>query len=144
MASLTPADFNADVVDEFRAKGGYVDGLLADFRLILVFITSVLGPAWKQRPAVGLFHASGDGALDDYCLEWRVEANHPAWYYNLKRHARVTVELGTERFWALAEELEPEARSLVWPTIVERSPAAGEFQRAIARTIPVFVLTREE
>jgi hypothetical protein len=31
----------------------------------------------------------------------------------------------------------------VWPTIVEQSPAAGEFQRAITRIIPVFVLSRE-
>jgi hypothetical protein len=44
----------------------------------------------------------------------------------------------------VAEELDSEARSLVWPTIVEQSPAAGEFQRAITRIIPVFVLTREE
>ena len=52
---------------------------------------------------------------------------HPAWYYNLKAHPKVTVELGTERFRVVAEELDSEARSLVWPTIVEQSPAAGEF-----------------
>jgi hypothetical protein len=69
---------------------------------------------------------------------------HPAWYYNLKAHPEVTVELGNERFLVVAEELDCEARSSVWPTIVEQSPAAGEFQRAITRSIPVFVLTRED
>ena len=53
---------------------------------------------------------------------------HPAWYYNLKSHPRMTVELGTDTFHVVAEELDTEARSFVWPTIVEQSPAAGEFQ----------------
>ena len=141
MAGLTPADFNANVVDEFRAKGGYVDGTLADFRLILVHHVGARSGIERVQPLV--YFPRSDG-------RWMIVASnggsstHPAWYYNLKRQARVTVELGTERFWVLAEELDPEARSLVWPTIVERSPAAGEFQRAITRTIPVFVLTREE
>jgi deazaflavin-dependent oxidoreductase (nitroreductase family) len=141
MAGHTPADFNTDVVDEFRAKGGYVDGSFADFRLILVHHVGARSGIERVQPLV--YFARSDG-------RWMIIASnggsitHPAWYYNLKRHARVTVEVGTERFWVLAEELDPEARSLVWPTIVERSPAAGEFQRAITRTIPVFVLTREE
>jgi deazaflavin-dependent oxidoreductase (nitroreductase family) len=70
--------------------------------------------------------------------------SHPAWYYNLRAHPEVVVELGNERFRVVAEELDFEARSSVWPTIVEQSPAAGEFQRAITRSIPVFVLTRED
>jgi len=69
---------------------------------------------------------------------------HPAWYYNLKAHPKVTVELGTDMFRVVAEELDCEARSLVWPTIVEQSPAAGEFQRTVTRSIPVFVLIRED
>jgi hypothetical protein len=44
----------------------------------------------------------------------------------------------------MAEELDAEARCSVWPTIVEQSPAAGQFQRTTPRTIPVFMLTREE
>ena len=140
MAGLTPTEYNANVVDEFRANGGYVDGTLADFRLILVHHVGARSGIERVQPLV--YFPRSDG-------RWMIVASnggsstHPAWYYNLKRQARVTVELGTEKFWVLAEELEPEARSLVWPTIVEQSPAAGEFQRAITRTIPVFVLTRE-
>ena len=58
---------------------------------------------------------------------------HPAWYYNLKAHPRVTAELGTETIQVVAEELNSEARALVWPAIVRQSPVAGEFQRAITR-----------
>ena len=30
---------------------------------------------------------------------------HPDWYYNLKAHPRITVEVGTQTFTVLAEEL---------------------------------------
>jgi deazaflavin-dependent oxidoreductase (nitroreductase family) len=140
MASFSPAEFNVAVVEEFRAKGGHVDGALADFPLMLVHHIGARSGVERVVPLV--YFARGDG-------RWMIVASnggscaHPAWYYNLKSHPRVSVELGTETFRVVAEELDSDARSLVWPTIVEQSPAAGEFQRAITRIIPVFVLTRE-
>jgi deazaflavin-dependent oxidoreductase (nitroreductase family) len=141
MASPSPGEFNAKVVEEFRAKGGNVNGPLADFTLLLVHHVGARSGVERVVPLV--YFARSDG-------RWMIIASnggsrtHPAWYYNLKRHPRVTVELGTKTFRVVAEELDSEARSLVWPTIVEQSPAAGEFQKAITRTIPVFVLTPEE
>ena len=141
MASFSPAEFNVKVVEEFRAKGGYVDGTLADFPLILVHHIGARSGVERVVPLVYL--ATSDG-------RWMIVASnggsctHPAWYYNLKFHPRVTVELGAETFHVVAEELDSDTRSSVWPTIVEQSPAAGEFQRAITRIIPVFVLTRQE
>lgn len=140
MSNLTPTEFNANVVGEFRANGGYVNGDLADFRLLLVHHVGARSGMERVVPLV--YFARSDG-------RWMIVASnggssrHPAWYYNLKRRPLVTVEIGTQRFRVVAEELGSEERSLVWPTIVEQSPAAGEFQKAITRTIPVFVLTRE-
>src|SRR5580704_7548689 len=141
MASRNPVEFNAAVAEGFRARGGYVTGPLADFTLILVHHIGARSGVERVVPLV--YFARSD-------RRWMIVASnggscsHPAWYYNLKAHPEVTVELGTERFRVVAEELDAEARSLVWPTIVEQSPAAGEFQGAITRRIPVFVLTREE
>jgi deazaflavin-dependent oxidoreductase (nitroreductase family) len=36
---------------------------------------------------------------------------HPVWYYNLKAHPTVTVEVGTQAFMVLAEELGGTARA---------------------------------
>jgi deazaflavin-dependent oxidoreductase (nitroreductase family) len=141
MLSLNPAEFNAKVVEEFRAKGGYVSGALAGFPLILVHHIGVRTGVERVVPLV--YFARSDG-------RWMIIASnggscsHPAWYYNLKFHPRVKVEVGTETLHVVAEELDSEARSLVWRTIVEQSPAAGKFQRAITRRIPVLLLTREE
>jgi deazaflavin-dependent oxidoreductase (nitroreductase family) len=68
----------------------------------------------------------------------------PAWYHNLKASPNITVEVGTETFQVVAKELDREERTLVWPWIVAESPAAGRFQGQTSRTIPVFMLTRED
>jgi hypothetical protein len=51
---------------------------------------------------------------------------------------------GTQTFPVLAEELDDTARSELWPKLVTRHPAVGEFQSRITRQIPVFMLTRQE
>jgi deazaflavin-dependent oxidoreductase (nitroreductase family) len=141
MASLDRVEFNAEVVEEFRARGGYVKGPLAEFPLILVHHIGALSGVERVVPLV--YFTRWDGSLMIIASNGG-SCTHPAWYYNLRAHPEVAVELGNERFRVVAEELDYEARSSVWPTIVEQSPAAGEFQRAITRSIPVFVLTRED
>jgi hypothetical protein len=53
-------------------------------------------------------------------------------------------EAGTRTLWALAEELDDDARAGLWPKLIAESPAIGEFQAKTRRQIPVFVLTPEE
>ena len=67
---------------------------------------------------------------------------HPDWYHNLKAHPRVEVELGTETFAALADELDGEARDRVWAELVAEAPTLGLYQSMTTRRIPVFLLTR--
>jgi deazaflavin-dependent oxidoreductase (nitroreductase family) len=141
MDVLSSADFNDTVIAEFRARGGTVTFPLADLPLILVHHIGARSGAERVVPLV--YFALPDG-------RWLIIASnggshtHPAWYYNLRSNPRVTVELGTETFRVVAQELHGAPRSLVWPTIVAQSPAAGRFQRGTFRTIPVFMLTRDE
>ena len=67
---------------------------------------------------------------------------HPDWYYNLKANPRVKVEVGTQTFTVLAEELDGTARAGLWPKLVAQYPSIGEHQARTARQIPVFMLTR--
>jgi deazaflavin-dependent oxidoreductase (nitroreductase family) len=66
---------------------------------------------------------------------------HPDWYHNLKANPRITVELGTQTFTVLAEELDKTARAELWPKLVTGAPSVGEFQSRVRRQIPVFMLT---
>ena len=51
---------------------------------------------------------------------------HPDWYYNLRAHPRITVEVGTQTFPVLAQELDDTARAELWPKLVAQSlPSAN-------------------
>ncbi len=69
---------------------------------------------------------------------------HPDWYYNLKAHPRITVEVGSQTFTVLAEELGHATRAELWPKLVAETPALGEFQAKTTRQIPVVMLTRQD
>jgi len=69
---------------------------------------------------------------------------HPVWYYNLKANPRITVEVGTQTFTVLAEELDGTVRAELWPKLVAEYPSIGEYQARTARQIPVFMLTRQD
>ncbi len=70
---------------------------------------------------------------------------HPAWYHNLKANPKVAVELGTETFRVVAKELDDEDALL--GVADDRGGVAGGWTSSRGgplRTIPVFMLTRED
>ena len=66
------------------------------------------------------------------------------WYYNLKAHPKISLEVGTQTLTVLAEELGHAARAELWPKLVAETPALGEFQAKATRQIPVVMLTRQD
>ena len=135
---MRPADFDAAVIGEFRARGGRVGGSLADTPLLLLGTTGArtgrprITPLAYHREADRLYViASAGGAPAD-----------PAWYLNLRGHPIVTVEVGTERFEATATVLAGEDRDRAFAAIVADSPTTGEYQAMTERTIPVVALDR--
>ncbi len=140
MDSTSAAEFNAEIVAEFRAGGGRVSGPLAGTPLMLVHhigarsgIERVVPLAYLPQPDGKFVIIASDGG----------SPRHPAWYYNLKANPKIRVEVGMQTFLVVAEEADNAARSALWPTIVDQAPAAGKFQEMTTRTIPVFILTRE-
>ena len=69
---------------------------------------------------------------------------HPDWYYNLKANPRINVEVGTQAFTVLAQELDDTARAGLWPTLVAEGSFLGTYQAGTTRQIPVFMLTRAD
>jgi deazaflavin-dependent oxidoreductase (nitroreductase family) len=65
------------------------------------------------------------------------QESHPAWYLNMKANPRVTVQLGRERFDAVAEEVPEEEREALWEKIVEINHHQGEYLASTQRRIPL-------
>ncbi len=68
---------------------------------------------------------------------------HPAWYFNLKAHSRIEVEMGTERFQADVVELPEAEAERTREGLVRTEPQFAKSVAAAApRAIPVFRVTR--
>ena len=131
-------DYNAKIIEEFRANQGRVGGPWAGTTLMLVHhigaksgIERILPlGCFRQRDGRFVIVASNGGS-----------PAHPDWYYNLKANPRITVEVGSQTLTVLAEELDGTARAGLWPKLVAQYPTVGEHQAKTARQIPVFMLT---
>jgi deazaflavin-dependent oxidoreductase (nitroreductase family) len=131
--------YNAKVIEEFRANAGRVGGPLADTSILLLHHIGARTGTERVTPVAYTRHhgdrlvivASNGGSPTD-----------PSWSHNLRAHPTVDVEVGSERFTVLAQELTGAARAELWPSLVAAAPAVGAFQAATTRRIPVFALRR--
>jgi deazaflavin-dependent oxidoreductase (nitroreductase family) len=143
MANSVPGganDFNTDIIEEFRANEGRVGGPMAGATVILIHHIGARSGIERVTPLACSPQGNGRFVI--------VAANggsptHPDWYYNLKANPRIKVEVGTQTFAVLAEELDDTARAELWPKVVAESPAVGEFQTRTTRQIPMFLLARQ-
>jgi len=144
MANSVPGgahDYNTKIIEEFRANEGRVGGPWAGSTLILIHHIGAKSGIERVSP-LGYF-PQGQGRFAIVASNGG-SPTHPDWYYNLKASPRITVEVGTQTFTVLAEELDDTTRAELWPKLVAQTPAVGEFQAKATRQIPVLMLTRQD
>ena len=136
--SPSPAEFNAQIIDEFRANEGRVGGQFEGMSLLLLHHTGARSATRYVNP---LAYQADDGRYVVFASKGGAPAN-PAWYYNLMAHPDTTIEVGAETIPVHAEAASGDERERLFRTQVERVPAFGEYeQKAGGRTIPVIVLS---
>jgi deazaflavin-dependent oxidoreductase (nitroreductase family) len=70
--------------------------------------------------------------------------SHPAWYLNMQANSAVNVQMGKERYRAIAEDVADEEREALWLKIVELNKHQGEYLAMAERKIPLVWLRRQE
>ena len=135
---MDAAEFNAAVIEEFRDNDGVVGGALADTPLLL--LQSVGARTGLPRTTPLAYRREGERL---YVLASKGGApTHPGWYRNVRAHPAVTVEVGTERFEAIATLLQGAERERVFAAIADDSPTVRTYEAMTERTIPVVALDR--
>ena len=131
-------DFNAGIIEEFRANGGKVGGPFAGAPMLLLSTTGRKSGQRRTNPLVYLpdgdrflIFASKGGAPTD-----------PDWYRNLVANPETTIEVGTETVPVKAVVLTGEERDRLYAKQAELRPAFGEYQAKAGRRIPVIALER--
>jgi deazaflavin-dependent oxidoreductase (nitroreductase family) len=132
------SDFNAAIIDEFRANGGKVGGQFEGAPLLLLHTTGARSGEDRVHPVV--YQRVGD---DLAVFGSKAGApTHPAWYHNLVANADVTVELGAETVPMRARVADGDEREPIWARQKEIMPGFADYEANTSRTIPVVILER--
>jgi deazaflavin-dependent oxidoreductase (nitroreductase family) len=132
-------DFNARIINEFRANAGKVGPPFEGSQLLLLTTTGAKTGEQRTSPVV----YSNDGDRLVIIASKAGAPSNPAWFHNLVANPTVTVEVGTETFQARAAvAAEPERRRL-FDAQAEAMPGFKEYEQKTERVIPVITLTRQ-
>ena len=135
--STSPAEFNAQIIDEFHANEGRVGGMFEGMPLLLLHHTGAKSGKSRINP---LAYQSDGGRYVIFASKGGAPAN-PDWYHNLKAQPDVKIEVGTDTLDVVASEASGEERERLYRTQAERLPQFAEYAEKTERLIPVIVLT---
>jgi len=135
-------NWNAKIIQEFRANEGRVGGPFAGAPVILVHHRGRKSGREYVNPVMYLPHASDGDVIYVFASKGGADSN-PDWY-NLTTAGQGSVERGTDRYPVIVREVTGADRNRVYAEQARRYPgfAGYEQQTAGTRTIPVLELTR--
>ena len=137
------SDFNAGIIDEFRANHGKVGGPFEGAPLLLLhhhgrrsgtaYVSPMMYLADEKDPATVYVFASKAGAPTD-----------PEWYHNITMAGWAQVEIGDEKHDVTVHDVRGVERDEIYAEQARRYPGFAEYAQKTegVRTIPVVALTR--
>jgi deazaflavin-dependent oxidoreductase (nitroreductase family) len=133
------ADWNANIIEEFRANEGRVASF-AHQPLLLLHHRGAKSGTERVNPLA--YQKLEDG--------WAVFASkggaptNPDWYHNLVANPRARVEIGGDTVDVVARIPDQEERDRIWEAQKRFNPGFAEYEQKTDRTIPVVILERAE
>ena len=136
------SDWNAKIIDEFRANQGKVGGMFEGSHMLILH--TIGAKTGKERVHPLVYQADGDRVV--VFASKGGAPQHPDWYRNLVANPDVTVELGTatgtETVAMRARVAEGDERDRIWARQKELVPSFDQYEEKTTRPIPVVVISR--
>ena len=131
------SNWNEGIIEEFRANDGAVGGVFEGRPLLLLHHTGAksgtkrLSPLMYQQVGDSFAIFASKGGADD----------NPDWFYNLKAHPDVSIEIGDSTVDVRARIAQGEEQDTIWEKQKRDYPQfAGYEQKTSRPQIPVIVL----
>lgn len=133
-----PESPNERIIAEFRANRGKVGGNFAGAPLLLLHTVGARSGQPRINP---MMYLADDDAYLVFASKAGADSN-PDWYWNLRAHPNVTIEVGDQTLAVRAVEVTGAERDEKFRIQAERYPGFAEYQRGTTRVIPVVRLER--
>lgn len=130
-------DWNAKIIEEFRANGGQVGGNFEGAPLLLLHSKGARTGAERVNPM--MYQRLGPGTVAVFASKAGAPDN-PDWFHNLLAHPDAKVEIGAQTLQVRARVAEPEERAPIWEKQKADYPGFADYERKTDRTIPVIIL----
>lgn len=131
--------FNERLIDDFRAHHGQITSGPFTGRSLLLLTTR--GRKTGRKRTNPLAYTRDADRFVVIASKGGAPTN-PDWYWNLRAEPYVLVEVGPERFEAVASVPRGAERRRLYDAHAARMPAFKEYERRTTREIPVVLLDR--
>ncbi len=129
-------DWNARIIEEFRANAGRVGGQFEGAPMLLLHTTGAKTGAERVNP---MMYLDTDGHR--YVFASKAGADtHPDWYHNLVANPEVGVEVGADTYRATATPVTRADRDRIYAEQARRYPGFADYEAKTSRVIPVVEL----
>jgi deazaflavin-dependent oxidoreductase (nitroreductase family) len=129
-------DFNAKVIEEFRANGGKAGGMFEGKPLVLVHN---VGAKSGKEYVTPLVYLDEDGRTFIFASKGGDDSN-PGWFHNLKANPETKIEIGSDTVDVVAVEVTGSERDSIYETQKAQQPQFADYEAKTDRTIPVIEL----
>ena len=131
-------EWNAKVIEEFRANRGKVGGQFEGSPVLLLHTTGARTGLERVNP---MMYLQESGRIFVFASKAGADSD-PDWFRNLVATPEVVVELAGETFDARAVVVRGEERDRIYAEQSERYPGFAQYQAGTTRVIPVVELIR--
>ncbi|HLN42235.1 MAG TPA: nitroreductase family deazaflavin-dependent oxidoreductase [Acidimicrobiales bacterium] len=131
-------DFNAPIIEEFRANGGKLGGNFEGAPILLLHHRGA--KTGKERVNPVMYRPVGD-SMAVFGTKAGAPTN-PDWYHNLVAHPDTVVEVGTDTVPVVARIADDAERATIWEAQKREYPGFADYEKMTSRQIPVVILER--
>lgn len=131
-----PSDWNAKVIEDFRAN----DGAVPNFGGPLLLLHTT-GARTGRQHVTPVMYRKVDGGYAVFA-SFAGQPRNPAWYHNLVANPDVQAEIGTQTLLLRARVAGEVEREPIWTAHKTEFPGFQEYEEKTTRQIPVVILER--
>ena len=130
------ADWNTQIIEEFRSNGGKVGGQFEGAPLLLLHTTGARTGQERVNPV--MYRRDGQN-LAVFASKAGADTN-PDWYHNLLANPVTSVEIGNQVRPVRARVAGQDERDRLWSAWKQEWPGFADYETKTSRQIPVVIL----
>ena len=134
----SPTEWVADHIQRYVETDG-ADG--QDWRGVPTLLLTTTGRKSGQLRRTALIYGEHGGSYLLVASQGGAP-KHPLWYLNLVEHPEVELQVGADKFTAIARTASEQEKPELWAQMVELFPNYAEYQQKTDRPIPVVICDR--